>query len=243
MGSILDYLGVDYKTQFSPKWAKGRKYDFQFSVNSVNYVVETDGNFHYMDNNMSGLTVEETKAIDQSKDQMAIENGYHMIRIDCNYSSSDNPKEYIKKSILSGELSNIFDFDQVDFDECDRTANISKYANLVRVWNSGERSISEIMRKCHLERSTVHRWIQRASDCDLIKESREEIVKQTRENAAKRSGLAKRKAIMCNETGEIFETTRKAHIKYGAAIEKYFNGELSHAGRLSDGTPLTWTRL
>lgn len=54
-------------------------------------IIETDGGQH---------KEEEQKKIDNKKDELAMENGYDVIRIDCDYVKAEVRFEYIKNNTI-----------------------------------------------------------------------------------------------------------------------------------------------
>lgn len=125
---MLELLNIKFIKECVFEWLDGRKrYDFYFKLNNKEYIVETDGAFHYIDNNMSGQTAKETKAIDDEKDRLAKEHGIEVIRIDCNFYSLNSTQKFMKiKSNIINCLSYILDLNNIDWNECNIFA-IKKY--------------------------------------------------------------------------------------------------------------------
>lgn len=142
--------------EYSPKWANGRRYDNYFEYQGNKYILEMDGGFHYKNNSMSSLSIEEVQAIDKEKDILANNHGIEVIRIDCKESN----KEYISKNILCSKLSTIFNLSDIDWIECDKygTKNLIKsmcddynyYKNvdkLCEIYNRKRNVIQSYLRK------------------------------------------------------------------------------------------------
>ena len=102
------------KYEYSPSWANGYFYDNYFDYKGNKYILEMDGIFHYKTNTMSGQTKEESQLIDKLKDDMAMENGICVIRIDCRKSDP----YFIKENIYNSKLRYIFDLNIVDWKKC-----------------------------------------------------------------------------------------------------------------------------
>jgi len=119
MFSVLEQLNIEFETELSPEWCKyyvdnnikSGRYDFYFEYDNKKYIVETDGEWHVKDNTMSGQTKEESNEIDDYKDELAREHNIVPIRIDCDKSELN----YIKDSILSSKLNDLFDFSKVNW--------------------------------------------------------------------------------------------------------------------------------
>jgi hypothetical protein len=242
IGCVLDSLNVDYVNQFSPSWLEGRRYDFMFTYANIKYVAEADGAFHYNDNFMNGQTKEETKKIDDWKDEKAIENGFRVIRIDCNYKYGDRA-DYIINSLRKSEFSEIFNLDDVDFKLCKKNADKSKLVSVSDLWNSGIHSFKELLSITGYKRDSLRKTLYKAAEIGLTNENKDEIVSIIQENAHKESGLAKRISVRCIETGEIFEKTRTAILKYPGRLQDYFAGKIDYSGMLPDGTKLHWEKV
>ena len=103
-------------------------YDFYFVKDGKGYVVEMDGGFHNNNNNMNGKTAKEQKQIDKIKDRLAVEHGIKVIRIECESSEL----AYMKDKVINSELSELFDFSQIDFNEKEIVNNV------VKIYKRGE---------------------------------------------------------------------------------------------------------
>jgi len=117
---MLVQLEIDFETEYNPEWIKPRRYDFY--IPSKNLIIEMDGGWHTSDNLMSGQTKEESKTIDDYKDQIAREHGIEVIRVNCCYSTFNNRFEYIKQNILVG-INKLFDLSNIDWNKCNEFAN------------------------------------------------------------------------------------------------------------------------
>lgn len=110
MINILKQLNVNFQTEYSPNWVKPKRFDFY--LQEYNIIIEMDGKFHYIHNELSGQSAEESQKIDKYKDEKAKENGINVIRINC-YNSEF---EFIKDNILN-ELSSVFNLNKIDWNE------------------------------------------------------------------------------------------------------------------------------
>lgn len=127
MSSILSQLNINPKLEYSPDWITPRRYDFY--IESMNLIIETDGGFHTQDNKRNGQTKEESKAIDNYKDEQARLHGIEVIRIDCDYNNKDR-LEYIKQNILNNRrFKEMFDISKINWNKCGEFA----LSNLVKV--------------------------------------------------------------------------------------------------------------
>ena len=186
--SILEQLQMNFKTEFSPKWCtyinfnnidkiKTGRYDFLLEdiyLDNKQVILEIDGGWHKNDNSLSGVKKEESEYVDFTKDKLALENGYEVIRIDC----CESDIKYIKNSVESSKINNLLTLCKVDWLKCDEFA----LNNLVKVacsyWNSGIEStleISEIMKISrvtvtrYLKNGTIHNWCNYDAKQQMVK--------------------------------------------------------------------------
>lgn len=243
MADILRKLDIKYKSQYSPKWVKPFRYDFYFKYNNQEYIVEMDGGFHFEDNALSGLTAEEAKQRDEYKDKLATDHGICVIRIDCDYKSC-NRNEYIKNNIIHSKLYNLLNLSDEFLSQSATNAERYIMLDILEQWNNGIKVIEKICQNLNISVMTVRRYLYIASDNGIIKESRQEIKNINRDHKHKMGRFSHHIRVLCNETGEIFNTFKEAQIKYNANLSNYFRDERrKYSGTLPDGTRLTWTKL
>ena len=117
MYKVLSKLNINFTTEYCPKWAKGKRYDFYLP--DYKLIIEMDGGFHYNDNHMSGQTRNESEKIDNFKDKVALKHDLYVIRINCNYRYIEKSYEIVKDNLMSSPLNIIFDLSKINLDECD----------------------------------------------------------------------------------------------------------------------------
>jgi hypothetical protein len=239
--ALLDTLNVEYIPQFMPQWVDHSRYDFYFKLNEINYIIEVDGGFHFINNNMSGESVEDVLQKDIRKEQEAIKRNFEIIRIDYYYKK--DRYAYIVNSIMNSKLSELFDLSTIDFVEIDKKASGSLLIKISDAWNSYiEKSSKKIMSDFNISSDIARSILYHASDIGLIPESRKEIISLNRQYGHKYSNHLPQK-VKCNETGEIFDSYKAAFRKYKAELSNYFISGLKTSGYLPDGTRLTWTKI
>lgn len=240
--ALLDYLNVDYIVQYTPLWVDRSRYDFYVRIDKNEYMIEVDGSWHYIYNNMTGQSAEEIAAKDMYKEMIASVNGIKIIRVDYNYGNSDR-YTYIENSVIESELSSIFDISSIDFNLIHDKAKCSQTIIIAEEWNScDEKSIALVAERLKIKPNTVREKLYLASKIGLIKETREEIIALNRLHGQKLEGKLPVKVI-CNETGEVFESMESANKKYHACLTNYFRGLNKTSGHLPDGTRLTWSKI
>lgn len=116
MFNVLEALRIKFIPEYSPKWIGLKRYDFY--IPSMNLIIEMDGGLGHgkKDNNMNGMSKEESKARDDYKDEQARLHGIEVIRIDCVYPRNRTKFQYIKNNIVN-MLNNILKLNMINWDE------------------------------------------------------------------------------------------------------------------------------
>lgn len=191
LSSMLLQLEIKYKHDIPFKWSNKKRYDFY--IPSMNIVIEAHGMQHYekgFDSAGGKRTVDEEKSNDKYKMELALNNGINdYIVIDCRYSNM----LYIKNSIISSKLNEIFDLSIVDFCKCWEMSQNSIIPEIALLYNKGEH-ITEIASKFNIHYGTVIKYLKRATDIGLCKY-------EQHKNAYRES-----KRIICVETRKIYNS-------------------------------------
>lgn len=220
MGNILLQLNINYKYQFSPKWAKPYKYDFMFVYNNIFYIIEMDGGIGHGYSDSYNRNIEECLEIDKIKDSLAIENGFQIIRIDCNYTNY-NRFNYIKTNIIK-QLDGIIPISNVDWELCNEKSLISKFKEVLDIYKNQTKCLEEISELSHVKIRTVIKYITEAMNADLIPKTRLDIKKIKKKNRVPISEPriispfeANSKSIYCYEDALLFKGVIDAALYYG----------------------------
>lgn len=164
--AFLDQVvGDDYIPEYICDWCKPYKYDNYFCYNNKAYFLEMDGGFHYLENNMSEMSLQERQNIDRIKDQLACDHNICLIRIDCLESDSD----YIINNISNSVLSTLFDLSKIDWQKCNMKAQKNLVKEACDLYMSGIKSTDEISRIIKVGRSTATRYLKNGAElgwCD-----------------------------------------------------------------------------
>lgn len=132
MFNLLEQLNIKFINEYSPDWIKPKRYDFY--IPSMNLIIEMDGGFHYIDNNLSGQTANKIQEIDNYKDLKAKEHNIEVIRIDCNY-KYDSRFKYIKNNVLHSKLNEIFDLNNINWFKIDKQSQKSLIKEVCDYWH------------------------------------------------------------------------------------------------------------
>lgn len=239
MGELLSQLNISYIRQFNEQWAGLYRYDFYFSINEEKYLIEMDGGFHFNQYQKGKNTLENVQLSDENKTFLAQKNGFHLIRINCNYPSMHERGNYLEKKIKESFLNIILDLSHVDFQKCNEVAQSSFIVLISEKWNQGIKEYSELSKLFSISEATIRNYIRTASSLGLIAENYNEIRIKNKKSVGKKLGFP----VKCNETNEIFSSFKEADRKHNCNVSMYFSKSLKYSGTLKDGTKLTWTKL
>lgn len=161
--SLLTQLNINFIQEVTRKnigfeWVGNYRYDFYFRINDRRIFLESDGHFHYGD---YFETYEQCHERDLIKDQLAMEHGIEVIRIDCKY-PKNNRFEYIKNNIINSELKNIFNFEtlNINWNACDKHARSSLFVEACDLWNCGKYTITDIANLLNLKPCTIATYLK-----------------------------------------------------------------------------------
>lgn len=194
----LPITNVDH--EYSPDWAKPYLYDNYFEYNGKAYIVEMDGEQHYVECSRCRCTLDERIQIDNLKDQLATEHDICVIRIDCVKSECD----YIKDNILSSTLSQLFDLSCIDWKSCDAFSQKNIVKEISIAYNNGNHDVTDLKRIFCVSSSSVQRYLQIGSKfgwCDYTAAKSQKI------GATKRT----RPIVMINENDDVLYYFNSAH--------------------------------
>lgn len=231
ISNLLKQLNVNFISEYTPQWVLGKRYDFYFELEEK-YIIEVDGNFHYVDNTLSGQTKEQSQFIDDEKNKLAEENGIHMIRVECRKSNL----QYIKNSILhTQQMTELFDLSYINWEECNEYAITSLQKTAADMWMMGY-NLKEIKIFTNLSLTTIRRYLKNCADCGLCNYDPMVEKEKNYKNKVCRK-------IICINTNEIFDSVYKASDKYNIAensIRQNVRGEYTYSGKLNTGEKLHW---
>ena len=133
MTNLLEYLNEDFETEVVFDWCKFPSYDnpnkystgrYDFVIETKKLIIEMDGGLgHGNDPHpLSRYSKDELIYRDYMKDMVAHDNGYEIIRIDCNY-KTNNRLAYCSNNILNSSLSDIYQLSDVNWDYLNQLAS------------------------------------------------------------------------------------------------------------------------
>lgn len=199
MVDVLNQLSVEYEREKLFDWSEKRRYDFYIFPNCI---IETHGLQHYTGSfeSYGGKSFEEEKLNDEIKMKNAISNGINKyIIVDC----CKSDMEYIKNSIVSSQLSELYNLNKIDWIRCHEFAfNSTMVRSICDLWNKGIKSSVEIGNIVKLERSAVVRYLKKAKNlgwCDYDPKEAQ------RQSGIRSGGLGKRSVIQLTLNDEFIK--------------------------------------
>ena len=190
MANLLETLEIEFQAEyFDKKWCyinyknAKRKVRYDFLIEDLNLIIEMDGAWHTHDNHLSQMKKEESILIDSLKEELAINKGYTIVRIDCDTYKYSYVKmnETIKAQVIE-KLSTYFDFSNVDWESVDEKSHQSEYKKIWDLINNGVTSPLEIKTRVGKSISFVRGAITKGRELKIINYStqQEDVIKKTK---------------------------------------------------------------
>ena len=183
MNSVLRQIKIEFETQKVFKWAKDKRYDFY--IPNMNMIIETHGIQHYKESGFKDINLKEEQENDILKKELALKNGIKKyIIIDCRKSD----KYFIKKNI-ENELNNIFNLNNINWNECQEFALKSLVKEVCEYWNNKKEyeSASDLTKYFYLDRNTITGYLKKGSELGWCNyNAKEELRKRSMRNNTKR---------------------------------------------------------
>lgn len=240
MYSVLEQLHIEFETQKKFQWCEyningsTRKglYDFYFTLNNSKYIIETDGGWHSLDNNMTFQSKEESISIDNQKDVLAKNHNIEVIRIDC----SKSELEYIKNNIINSKINSLYNLKDIDWDVCHKYALSSNVIDACLLYNNGF-SVKDIAAKMHKNAFTVRCYLKKGNAINICNYDSYKALQASTKNAI----ISTSKPVICITTNTRFESISEANRFYNIKnVDLCCKGKRESAGKLDNGTKLEW---
>lgn len=156
IANLLKSLGIAFAKEYS---LDNKKTKYDFYISSMNLIIETHGIQHY-ERSMGGRTVEEEKANDKYKHELALSKGIkHYIVLDCRHSEM----EWIKQSILDSELSTLFNLQEIDWITIARQSEKSLIKEIADYYNEYGGLLKEVASHFNIGTTSASRYLKKAT--------------------------------------------------------------------------------
>lgn len=168
------------------KWSDNKIYDILIKTQNEDILIENHGEQHYKQTKRKGArTLKEEQNNDQYKKELAEQNGFTYIELDCRKSEL----EWIKQSILNSELNNLFDLSKIDWLKCEEFALSNRVKEICDYWkvhndiNNEGLTTTNIGEIFNLSNKTVRIYLNKGTKlgwCDY--DAKAEMIKSNRKN-------------------------------------------------------------
>lgn len=168
--SFLKQTGINFKYQYSPKWANRKRYDFY--IPSKKIILEVDGGLGHGHTHGFGLSSEDSLKIDKLKEELAMFHDIKVIRLN----AFPSTREVLISSIVN-ELASYFELEIINYDICHKFGLTNLTKEICDKWNSGK-NITELVDIYKLSNVTIRTYLKNGSQlnwCDY--DSNNEIEK------------------------------------------------------------------
>lgn len=201
--NLLTSIGVEVEREVYFDWLPNNPFDIVVEIQKL--IIEMDGNLGHGKRAFRGTIDSIGKSIDDYKDNMAIQNGYDVLRIDCQYYGIVNRFNYIKESILQSDLVDIFNINEedIDWEQIGKYSEGSYVYNACELYRQGVTSTKEIANRLDIHYATVVQYLKRGTKYGWCNYNPKESFKR-----------AVSKECICVETGEHFQSYKDAAEKY-----------------------------
>lgn len=171
MYNILNQLNIKFIREYSPEWAKGRRYDFY--IPSLNLIIEMDGDYGH--NSLDEIR------IDNWKDIQAENYNIKVIRIDCKYPHVKHRFDYIKNNIINSKLINYFNFNEIIWSGADIFATKNLIKEICEYYNINKNIMlmKNIADNFNINHHTLITYLKRGDElgwCNYKKHNKKKVL-------------------------------------------------------------------
>lgn len=176
MYNLLKSLGVSFEMEKRFDWCTFPNFDrsyvsfgiYDFVIEDQKLIIEMDGGLGHGSYviKTSYYSVEDTAYRDEIKDKLAIEHGYKIIRIKCDYKKSNNRFQTCRIAIEKSNLAKIYDLNDIDWSSIDKQAQGSVLLDICELYNQGFSS-GEISEMIDYDLSSVIDYLHKGHELSL----------------------------------------------------------------------------
>lgn len=190
--AYLNYYSIKHEYQVRFNDLKGHVFDYRITIGDKTFLVETHGEQHYLLEDKGYYNAELIKRKDSIKREYAKKNNIIYIELDCRESSFEFIKNSIKENIW---LPNI---------EKDDEAHIMEF-----IEDSSKYDVQGIIKLYEIDKLSLYKIAKKHNTSKCV------ISKILEQNGIKRRKNTK--AVMCIETGVVYDSGTEAHLQTGIA--------------------------
>jgi hypothetical protein len=235
MFGILESYDMNFIPEYSPNWAKLKRYDFY--IPKYNILIEMQGKQHY-EESPRGRSLKEEEKNDRLKKELALANGFkeeNYIVIDCRYSNLED----MKLNVINSNLKNIINFNNINWLEIYSYIMKSKVKIVCDYWDSKQYSLTSISKKLSISDTTVRTYLKLGTTFGWCEYNGELEQNKNIKNMIETI----KKKVRCIELDKCFNSIKDASIFlkiHPTSISRNCRGELKSAGKDIYGNKLHW---
>lgn len=152
---LLEIKEIDnYQLEYSPEWAEKFRYDCYIKKDNLNILIEMDGIQHKIDKGVYSIGIKER---DKNKTQLAKENNFILIRIDCEDTSFGN----LKCKLLDSNIVNFVNFDKINWENIEINMQENLMKKICNEYNKYEYiSLTQLAKIFHISVKTIKKMLE-----------------------------------------------------------------------------------
>lgn len=231
MFNILTQLGVEFEREYSPDWIKPKRYDFYIPKERL--IIEMDGSLH---------NKYDVKKNDNYKNEMAINHNLRIIRINCDYSKTEERFSIVSKNVKDSFLFEVYNPKLINWDEANAFALKNEVSYVCELWEKYN-DLDKIQEKTKLTLYTIKKYLNFGRKNNMCSYDHDQCMEDRKIKRIKNGHHGRSVSVICNETKEYFPNMKEASEKYHCNIARYFYQNGTYAGILPNGTKLTWRKV
>lgn len=227
MYNILSQLNISFETEYI---IEGANYRYDFYIPKHDLIIEMQGKQHYNGWNSNSIKKEVVQLNDKNKRDYALLLGIkNYVQID----AKETTKNYLKESIESSDLSQLFDLSRIDWEAC-LLDSVKSFVSICADFYNLGLSTQEISNKVSYSCSSVTTWLKTATELGLC-------------NWIPSKGfLEEEKPVICITTNKkycsISEAARSTKLN-PQNISSVCNKNRNYCGINENGNPMVWRFL
>lgn len=220
MFNLLSHLNIEFQSEKRFDWCtyKINNKDtfgiYDFYIPSMSLIVEMDGGLGHgnkaIGNNKN--SIKESILKDDYKNNLAKENGFKIIRIDCNYKNNMERFEYIKDNIINSELKKCFNLYDIDWNKIELNCEKSLVREVCDYYNKNTKiSVTELSKTFNINETSVREYLKRGTNLKwCYYNSKEKIKFEVFDNKDKSLGIFYSFIGLEKESEKLFGTKLRA---------------------------------
>ena len=235
MSAVLSLIGMDFVPEKTFLWSGRFRYDFYLP--DIDTIVEMHGNQHYNDR-VGWAKLSSVQELDKQKMNLAMKHGVlHYFTIPADKSDVDYLRESV---IMSGlfELLGVLPQD-VDWAMVNNLTMAGAPQKCLELWQAGTRDVKAIARIAKISTDSVSLYLKEYASfglCDYSTNTQKQVWLEVAHERKKRP-------VICQTTGEVFDSIRAASKYYGIserALQNHLKGRSQSSGTDANGCKLKW---